>query len=110
MEAAARRAVAVEGGVGIALRGGALGAARGVGLVVVVLRAVERCWGSVRPQGDGRGCGWHCVGAGLTGVCVVTLVRGADDVAAGVVDVHPVSIDQMDCPVQLQCRRIAIQF
>ena len=42
-------ALAVEGGVGVALRGCALRPARGVGFVVVVLRAVEGCWWGVRP-------------------------------------------------------------
>ncbi len=44
------------------------------------------------------------------GVCVVTLERGADDVAAGVITFLPVPTDQMIASVQLQCRRLAVYF
>jgi len=51
------RAMAVEGGIRIALCRGPGGSARRVGLVVVVLRSMERCRGSSYPHAAGwRSC------------------------------------------------------
>ena len=55
LELAFGRALAVEGGVRVAVRRASFRSAGGVRLVGIVCGPVKRCWWGARTEG---GCGW----------------------------------------------------